>query len=88
MKLPQLYRTVLSAQTGTFRDAATQENHINQHLTSANGFDDVVITKTIKIIPQPESLEEWRSEGPLQSQKSCLFGQMTRKHTAPPETES
>ncbi len=31
--------------------------------------DDVVITK---IIPKPESLDEWRTEGPIQSQKSCL----------------
>ncbi len=33
-----------------------------------------------KIIPQPESLDEWKSEG-------LPFSQVTRKHTTPPERD-
>ncbi len=40
-----------------------------------------------KIIPQPEGLDEQRGEGPIQSQKCCLFGQESRKPITQPEWE-
>ncbi len=55
MKLQQLYRTVLSAQTSRLsEDAAAQGNHINleEYTSSVTSYiskcvDDVMITKTI-----------------------------------------
>ncbi len=65
-----------------FRDAATQENHINpeESFTSyiSKRVDDVVITKTIKSFPNQKT---WTNGEKLP------YGQETRKHTTLPERD-
>ncbi len=46
----------------------TSIQHINYIHYSSKCVDD----KDNKIIQQPESLDDWRGEGSIQSQKSCL----------------
>ncbi len=74
MKLQQIYKTVLSAQTGTCSEMPHQywgmyiiSDIVHQQMRWwCGGHIDS------KIISQPESLDEWRSKGSNQSQKSCL----------------
>ncbi len=66
LKCGQMKLQQLSTDWHMFRDAATQENHINLDIS------DIIHQQMCwwcgdhednKIIPQPESLDEWRSEG-------------------------